>query len=248
MAVERKYEVHGSLLRSRIHHTKVELDPNIEFYKEDDCIYLEFGNRPKGEVVSCTEEVYPGVLIDFRSDGTPCGIDVCAIVKREDVSKEVDTCPTCESFQRKMCVGFCPDAWHGNGPVSNSVLVDKETGEVVWPPEALEVPAQSQECLLGDQLRQYFVDEGIINPNATVTSLELLSTVQQLRELSRLGPCCIDPPEPKATVTHRCGFCFHFLTMINNVPTCTLLGCPANKEVKSVQEPTENHRVPRDPG
>jgi DNA invertase Pin-like site-specific DNA recombinase len=50
---------------------------------------------------------------------------VSKILRREH-AQEQDQCPTCGSPERDNCVGFCPDDWHGSGPVTNGVLVPKE--------------------------------------------------------------------------------------------------------------------------
>jgi hypothetical protein len=85
--IKRKWEKCGNVLISKIPHVPTKLAPKLEFYEKDSCIYTDFGNRPENEIIAYTEEVYPGIAVDFRADGTPCGIDVFAIVKKEKIEE-----------------------------------------------------------------------------------------------------------------------------------------------------------------
>lgn len=52
----------------------------LSYYPDTDTLYVAFRDRPGVD----SEEVAPGIVLDFDADGSPIGIEV------EDASKRVD--------------------------------------------------------------------------------------------------------------------------------------------------------------
>ncbi len=44
----------------------------ITYFPQDDIIYIDLSNRDSVE----SEEIAPGVVVDFAEDGTPVGIEI----------------------------------------------------------------------------------------------------------------------------------------------------------------------------
>lgn len=55
----------------------------LNYYKETDSLYIDLSNRPSAE----SQEVAPGVVLDFDDDGTLVGIDIDNASKILDLTK-----------------------------------------------------------------------------------------------------------------------------------------------------------------
>ena len=55
----------------------------LNYYKETDLLYIDLSNRPSAE----SQEVAPGVVLDFDDDGTLVGIDIDNASKILDLTK-----------------------------------------------------------------------------------------------------------------------------------------------------------------
>ena len=58
----------------------------IDYDKEVDALYIQFINEPAAE----TEEIEPGIIVDFSKDARVIGIEVLNVSKRLDVLNSVN--------------------------------------------------------------------------------------------------------------------------------------------------------------
>jgi hypothetical protein len=56
-------------------------NPTLKYWEPDDVLDVHFGNRPEDEVIAYSKIIYPGVQMNFRADGIPCGLEILAVVK-----------------------------------------------------------------------------------------------------------------------------------------------------------------------
>ena len=55
----------------------------MHYYKETDSLYIELSARPSAD----SDEVAPGIVVDFDAEGNIVGIDIDGASKKVDLSK-----------------------------------------------------------------------------------------------------------------------------------------------------------------